>query len=234
MRLAVCDDDKYFLQALEAKLRTFPFVEQVATFSRAESLFAELAEGTGFDALLMDIDLGEEHTGLEYAGRLYRLAPHLPVIYVTGYNDRFCQWVLLSDANLAGYLTKPVDDAMLGRYLSKVLRSQAEARNLTFRQQGVLHCVCAERIIYVESRNHTVLIHTEETTYTVYEKLDDILARLPESFHQCHKSYLVNLRWIQRMEAGRLLLRNGETVRVSRAFAAGTRDRVFRFMGLQI
>lgn len=234
MRIAICDDDKQFLEELEYKLRKYPFVGKVEQFCGIESFFAELEDRNSFDLVLMDIDWGREYTGMEYSEKLYRIAPHLPIIYVTGYNDRFSQYILLKETNLAGYLTKPVQDVLLENYLKKVMNRQAAEQNFSFQQQGRTITVNVRSIIYIESSNHVCLIHTDNATYKLYKKLRDLLPQFPSSFIQCHKSYIVNMYWIQRLDPGSIVLRNGEIVPVSRSFGSRTREAVLHFMGLQV
>ena len=234
MKVAVCDNNAAFLAGMADLPRRHAAIAQVALYDSAENFLTSVAEGEPFDLVLMDLDWGAEHTGLDYAEQLYRLAPHLPVIYMTGYNDRFASHVLLHKTNLAGYLTKPLDNDLLDRYLQKISAFRATGHTLTFQQQGFPMTVIVPRIVYLESSNHTVIIHTDTVNYKVYEQLNAIAARLPDGFVQCHKSYLVNMHWIQRMEPGHLVLTNGCTVPISRSCAARTRETVFAFLGLQI
>ena len=120
MRIAVCDDNLIFLEEMQKRLNRYPDVGGISLFSNMEHFFEELEEGGDFDLVMMDLDWKGEETGLEFAERLYRSAPHMAVIYITGYNDRFAQHVLLSETNLIGYLTKPVGESILARYLEKV------------------------------------------------------------------------------------------------------------------
>lgn len=234
MRLAICDDDRPFLREMEQRLTGYPFIKQVVQYTRPDDLFQDLEEKARFDAVLMDIDLGGGPNGIEYARRLYRKAPHLPVIYVTGYNDRYAQRILLEETNLVGYLTKPVEEWLLLRYLNKVLDRRTAAVKLMFRQQGSLLALAADQIVYLESNDHVTVIHTPETSYTVYEKLSDIIPRLPEAFVRCHKSYAANMRCIRRLEAGKLLLENGVELRISRSFSTSTKETVFRYLSRQV
>lgn len=231
MRIAICDDDKVFLRELGQLLGD---THRVEPYSQIDELFGDLQAGEAYDLVMMDLDWGQGHTGLSYAETLYRIAPHLPVIYVTGYNDRFAQHILLKETNLAGYLTKPIDPVLLQRYLGKVLGSRDEGKQLTFYQQGLPVSLDVQRIVYLESRNHTTIVHTDTADYPVYEKLGSLLARLPDTFHQCHKSYGVNLRWVQRLEPEGILLKNGVKAPVSRSFRGKTREQVFHFLGLQV
>ena len=234
MRIAICDDDLDSLNVLRETLNGCPSVDEIEVYSDISLFFSEIEGGTVYDLVLMDLDWGKRETGLAYAERLYAAVPHLPVVYVTGFNDRFSQHILLQKTNLAGYLTKPVDRVLLERYLNKIREDRASVSSLTFTQHGDLVSVPTNRIILLESRNHVTTVVLDTATYEVYEKLDDLFGRLPDRFVRCHKSYAVNMAWIQRLEPDRILLKNGTEVNVSRTYRVKTREAVFRFMGHQI
>jgi DNA-binding LytR/AlgR family response regulator len=58
-----------------------------------------------------------------------------------------------------------------------------------------------------------------------------IMQSLPAWFVQCHKSYIVNLRQIQRFGTNDILLKNGNAVPVSRAKYKQTKEAHFNFVG---
>ena len=235
MRISVCDDNRIFLQELEQLLNQFPFVQEISCFNKIDDFFASVNDRACCDRVIMDLDWpGEADNGLGFAERLGQLAPHLPVLYVTGYNDHFAPQVLLRDVNLVGYLTKPVNPELLEQYLNKVLLRSQKKENLTFFSQGSLVSLDIRKIMYIESRNHITVIHTASGAYQTREKLSDFMPRLADAFIQCHKSYAVNMNWIQRMDPGLLLLQSGAEIPISRSRTQQTRGRVFAFMGLQV
>ena len=234
MRIAVCDDDQSSLSCLRAVLERCSFVNEIEAYSDITGFFSSLEAGERYDLVLMDLDWGGRETGLAHAEKLYQTVPYLPVIYVTGFNDRFAQHILLQQTNLVGYLTKPVDEVLLERYLKKVQERRSLVQSLTFAHRGGLVSVDTARIICLESRNHVTAVVMDTVTYEVYEKLSDLFARLPDSFVRCHKSYAVNMAWVQRLNQGSILLKNGVEVGVSRTYRATTREKLFHFMGLQI
>ena len=63
------------------------------------------------------------------------------------------------------------------------------------------------------------------------ERLEKLKERLPRSFHQCHKSYLVNMDCIRHIRQQSILLKTGEELPVSKARYAETRAAFFRYMG---
>lgn len=234
MRIAICDDDENFLNEIEEKLKKFSFICRIERYSQIDCFFKNVSAGEIFDLVLLDLDWGQKRTGISYSEQLYKIAPHLSVIYVTGFNDRFAQQILLKETNLVGYLTKPIDDVLLEKYLRKVLDSRDSEQNFSFQYQGSIISIDVKQIIYVESQNHLSIIHTDATSYIVHEKLGNILSRLPDIFIQCHKSYIVNMRYIQRLDSRHILLQNGEQISVSRSRSNKTKEIFFNFLGLQM
>ena len=113
MHIAVCDDQALFLKEIEGMLQALPEVGQVTCVGDRAALAEASRSGAAYDALLLDIDWEGEAGGMELAGQLQTLAPTLPIIYVTGYGERFAQQIFLHPANLSGYLPTPVDPGLL-------------------------------------------------------------------------------------------------------------------------
>lgn len=234
MRIAVCDDNKQCLKELQQMLEQFSFVRNVDCFSDIDSFFSCLSEGEHYDLIMMDLDWKAGSDGMHHAERLCHIAPHLPVLYVTGHNDVFAQYIFLRDCNLLGYLTKPVDPAVLEQYLQKALTLGNRKDMLTFPYQGGLVSLNIRDILYLESSNHITMIYTETVSYAIRKKLGELFLLFPGQLIQCHKSYAVNLYWVQRMTPGCLILRNGTQIPISRSCASKTREAVFDFMNAQM
>lgn len=232
LSVAVCDDNAVFLEEMEAALRKDSRVKEIVLYKSPEEFREAVSEERArFDAVFLDIEFGRAKTGIGYAQELYQIAPNLGVVYVTGYNDRFAQHILLTDSNLIGYLTKPLDTEILGRYLDKLFRERAGKSFLTFNIQGKAFVVATERILFIESHNHTVSIHTERETYVSYEKLSEVRNRLPGEFIQCHKSFLVNMKHISSLEPDRVKVREQHQIPVSKTYTVKARAAFFRYIG---
>ena len=89
------------------------------------------------------------------------------------------------------------------------------------------------QIEYVESERRKVHLHTVSgDSVETYATLGQMLDMLPESFVQCHKSYLVNMACIEELRTGNVLLRSGREVPVSQRQRKGVRDAFFHYVGL--
>lgn len=233
MQIAVCDDNKRFLEEIEAQLAALPMVANISTFSNFDTFLFSVDEGKQYDAILMDIEWNRERSGMEIAEELYKLCPESKIIFVTGHSDRFSQQIFLHKSNLSGFLTKPVDTELLRANLQKVADALpfGEQPALVLRQRGAPVSIPCREIFYIESSGHTIEVHTAGDTVTAYERLESVLNMLPAGFSQCHKSYIVNMAQIRRFESSDILLKNGEQIPVSRARYAQTKEAYFSYMG---
>lgn len=103
-----------------------------------------------------------------------------------------------------------------------------EIAYLTISSQGMMVRIDTNDIRHIESHNHKIHIYTEEDIYIVYEKLSDVLNRLPEEFVQCHKSFLVNLNHVAAIEGKEVVLKEGKRIAISRTYHNHMKDRFIR------
>jgi len=233
MEIAVCDDNKLFLEEIEKQLQSLSIAENIYLFSDIDAFLFSIDGGKRYDAVLMDIDWNSITTGMDTATELYKLCPETKIIYVTGYVERFSQHIFLYKANLSGYLIKPVDIELLRANLQKIADVQPfqERPSLVLRQQGAPVSIPHREIYFIESRGHTVQVHTLDSTITAYERLEKVLRSLPVGFYRCHRSFIVNMSHIRRFQSGEIVLKNAERVPVSRARYTETRNAYINYMG---
>jgi len=233
MNIAVCDDNELFLREIGRRLQSLPIVDSTVMFSDLDAFLLSIDSGKHYDAVLMDIEWEMNAGGMDAAAELFKLCPETKIIYVTGHVERFSQHIFLNRVSLSGFLSKPVDAELLLANLQKVadaLKYQ-EQPSLILQQQGAPVSIPYREIYYIESRGHTVCVHTEGEVTTAYERLDSILRSLPAGFYQCHKSFIVSMGKIRRFRSGEVLLKDGSLVPVSRARYAETKEAYFSYMG---
>ncbi len=229
MHLAICDDQKELLPMLAQLISQLEAVETITTFSKPEDMLERLDEQI-FDVVLMDIDLGQEKTGIDYAQELYQKSPETHVIYLTGYSDQFIHKIFFQESNLCGYLSKPLRLSELEILLKKVQQKQQQQKSsLLIQYKKVIQQIWTKDIIYLESKAHLIHIVTPQETYVCREKLDEIKARLPEEFLQVHKSFIVNIHQIKEINRKFVILQSDVSVPVSRTRYEQIREEFFHY-----
>ena len=79
--------------------------------------------------------------------------------------------------------------------------------------------VAPGQILYVEAQKQFVLIYTQEKVYRMKMSLADMEKQLDEYFYKCQRSFLVNLRYVVRIQNTCVILKNGTELPISRGSA---------------
>lgn len=232
MKLAVCDDEPLFLNHFLTLCQSFSCIDEMIPFQNGDLLLAQVSAGASFDAVFMDIDFGSKKNGIEYSKSLYEINPQIRLIYTTGFTDRFVQHVFLSPSNMIGFLTKPVNKDILASLLQKLQTSLDEDRQTLFCVVGKSDSISVpiNSIFYLESNAHKTLIYTDTENLSIYERLAALKERLPSCFLVCHKSYIVNMNKIKRIEKNVIILENLVEIPISKSQHAKVKQTYFHYM----
>ena len=93
---------------------------------------------------------------------------------------------------------------------------------------------CAD-ILYIESRQRIVVLHTPRKMIEFYAKLTDVMQMLPQSgFARCHQSYIVNMEYVRELDKVNhcFTLHSGERIEISRSNYAQTVAQFEHFLGM--
>ena len=218
-RVALCEDEAVECRQITAMCRDIFAAQGVETeivpFSSADALRQTAEEKrAAFDLYLLDIQM-EGTTGLELAQWLYDQGVRDRVIFITG-NPEYA--LAGYDAQPLHYLLKPVSRERLAEALGRALEKQG-AQAVLFQRGGKAVPLPAREIRYLESRNHGTVVCLGDGEQAFSIPLREAAGLLPAgAFRRCHKSYLVNLSWVERATHAGVLLKDGRRLPMSRTF----------------
>lgn len=222
-KIVLLDDDPNYIRLFaEAYAEAAPEGDELVTFG-SEDVCTEYIRRNYMDisALFIDIEL-KKTNGIELASCITHAYRSIPVVFVSSYAEKYCQDIFLRDIDLtpAAFMTKPADPAAVRKTLDK-LRALAdtERETLMVKSGGQNLFLPSEEIIYIESSNKTLVIHSEGGDLPINGKLGELLRDLPKSFLQCHKSYAVNSARIISFTSRSVTLTGGVRLPVSRGFS---------------
>ena len=232
MKVAVCSND---LAALEqVRMMTGRIWGEGACdgYLELRNLFLAIEGGERYAAVLLDVQWEGEPRGIDAAGDLFFTAPETRIIYMTRYPERYVQQIFLTPANVSGFLIRPVEEGLLEKNLQKVLEAERrkDPNSLLVRHKSTTRSIRFEEILYLESAGHMVTIHTRTGSHRCYDRLEHLYERLPEYFIQCHKSYVVNMNEIHRMEKGQVWMDDEMKIPISKARYGATKARYHGYM----
>lgn len=92
--------------------------------------------------------------------------------------------------------------------------------------------VNVDEIIYIETARHKNIFHIGERTYSIYKKLDEIEEQLKGmGFVRIHQSFLVNMRYVEKISSYVLHLSNGRELSVPKARYPAVKRQYIQFKG---
>ena len=216
-------------------------IENVDTYQDIRKLKKEFQAGNRPDVLIMDIchefnpallKTKERQEGIDCAYELNQRYPELQIIYMTEDVKKYSQHIFLKPVNLLGYLTKPVDLVILKKLLeiAKEKQKQNDEKRVTIMCRNHKQIFYLDEILYLESRAHRTMIHTYEGEEVCRDKISDLEQRMGDTFVRCHQSFLVNMKYIRRIENESFKLENGEEISISKRRYVETKNRYFAYL----
>ncbi|MDL2248938.1 LytTR family DNA-binding domain-containing protein [Tyzzerella sp. OttesenSCG-928-J15] len=219
MWIAVCDDCKSFLDKTLNLLNKIAHVDDQITFyeSGLDLIDAVYRAKQPLDVLLLDIEM-PGFNGIETGVELRHTCPNTEILIVTNYIQYAYDAYQLKPS---GFLLKPLDGTLLKARLDKLRCTIDPQKNkLYIRTRDALTVISIADIMYVERCGRIVCIYTHASQYSYYESLSKLAEKLiPNGFMRIHKSFIVNLSHIKRINTKgndtSVLLTNGTVLPVA-------------------
>lgn len=172
------------------------------------------------DGLFLDIVLGGL-TGIEVARRVREKEPYLPIIFTTTERDYAVDGFAVRGTD---YLIKPLDPAQVARCMERLREFLAVPSSISLLEtSGRGHSAPVEipldDILYAQCFDHIIQVKTIFDVYRTRQSFQDIAAQLPHTgrFYVCGRGLAVNLSYVERVQEGELLLKNGDRLSFSRS-----------------
>ncbi len=195
LRIAICDDEDVrrteLRTVLDRVLQARGIHASCEEYAAGQKLIADSAEEP-FDLAFLDVYL-ERESGLSVARALRSADANMHIVFLTVSREHA---VDSYEVRATDYLIKPVNEQGIERVLDRVLPSSVP--RLAFRVGTGRRYIPYGDILYLESRDHAVLLHTVDgACYRGFAKLGDVQDQLDDDrFLRCHRSCLVNMDYI--------------------------------------
>lgn len=231
MRIAVCDKDSAQVERIIEMIQRMKLASQCDAYFNPHKIVEVVENGLDYDIILINIHWDTAFNGMKAAEQISRLNARIKIIYMAEDTEKYVQEIFLSPANLSGFLVKPVNEVMLEKNLQKVMKTweKPQNRRLEIKYKNEVVSLLYEDIIYLESMGHLVVIHVESGDYYSYDRLEKMKENLPDQFVHCHKSYVVNMDYIRRIEKRKIILMNEKEIPISKARYGETRNRFLEY-----
>lgn len=162
----------------------------------------EYAKDMDYNMFLLDIQL-KDYSGFDLAKEIrdidkYKLTP---IVFITAIPTR--ELMAFKEIHCYDYIVKPFKDEEVEHILKTLINYGIEMEEDTYikiKQKEYSYLINEDEIIYIESRNKKLFIVTinEEISLSTYT-LKQLMDKLGENFVQCHRGYIINMNYIEKI-----------------------------------
>ncbi len=216
IRAVIVDDEELARHLLREYLQQAGGVEVIAECANGFEAVKTIAEHKP-DLVFLDVQM-PKLDGFEV---LELIDPAVSVIFVTAY-DQYAMRAF--DANAVDYLLKPFSADRFKKALERVRQRlgnpappapkipaaelsaaarspEAKLERIVVKDGTKVHIIPIDKLDYVEAQDDYIALHSEKRNYLKQQTISSIEAQLdPKKFIRIHRSYIVNLERIARIE----------------------------------
>ena len=229
--IGICDDEKYMLDHIRTMAARFfrgkNTEAAVLEFSCGEEL---LKYDKQIDILFLDIQM-KGMDGMETARRLRRGKFRGTLIFTTILREIVFE---AFEVQAYDYLVKPIDEGAFVRTMERLFASMQNAaggESLLVQKGYESRIVPMRDIVFCEIIDRKIYLHLASSEVVdYYERIEKLENKLDDHFFRCHRSYLINLKYLKSYKNGTAYLEGGKEIPVSRLRGREFSDVVFRYM----
>lgn len=213
MKILICDDEQMYLNTLRIHVEEYMQSRHILYTITALLDAAQLTKEESFDLVFLDIQM-PNIDGITLSKQLRERNPKLALFFVTNY-DEYQDDAM--DMQAFRFFEKPFNVKRLYAGLDKAMEYIDGAYvDIYLSENAAQQRVIADDIVYVTRQGRKVSVVTTARELSTSEKFDDLCAKLPQSFfYPVHKSFFVNLHYVDRYTYTELLLTNGANISIA-------------------
>ena len=236
IKIALCDDDINALPiiagAADSAFRAREIRPEIIRFTSGRDLLASM-EKTRYQIVLLDIEM-PDMDGIAVGKVIRDRGDNTPIIFVSECESRVFESFLIQPLGFVRKSNFLNDIAAVAELYIKTCVQEQNSEYLEFHTRSGLLTLKSKQIRYIEgSRNYQMLYTTNgdapiEVKMTM-DRLEDMTE--PQGFIRVHKGYLVNYRYIQRIQSNLLTLQDGTELPIGRSKIAEVKTKYLSLIG---
>ena len=222
IHIAICDDSKQERQILAALFKRYQELHatplQIHIFQNGFSLLDANDQGKRFDITILDILMPGEN-GIEIARNIRASGTDTEIIFLTSSPEYAVDSYEVKAQN---YLLKPVTEEKFFASIDSILAELDEkdtASFIIYTTEKQYSRIRVSSLVYGEVTHRTITLHLADQTMISaimpFTEFLDILKAYPDFIYP-HRSYAVNMHYIQYVTKSDIILTDGQKIPLSR------------------
>jgi len=222
IHIAICDDSKQERQILAALFKRYQELHatplQIHIFQNGFSLLDAIDQGKRFDITILDILMPGEN-GIEIARNIRASGTDTEIIFLTSSPEYAVDSYEVKAQN---YLLKPITEEKFFASIDSILAEldkKDTASFIIYTTEKQYSRIRVSSLVYGEVTHRTITLHLADQTMIsavmTFTEFQDILKAYPDFIYP-HRSYAVNMNYIQYVTKSDIILTDGQKIPLSR------------------
>ncbi|MGL4798851.1 MAG: LytR/AlgR family response regulator transcription factor [Cellulosilyticaceae bacterium] len=218
IKIAICDDSMQERKLLESYIQAYADKNGVEcvmnTYESGEAMY-EAFNQIPFDLIFLDIYM-DQMTGIDLVKKIREVNDTTPIVFTTSSKEHALE---AYHYRVFQYLIKPLQYEAVEQVLKESLKYITYYTNTQCMlpvADGYLKMDLSD-IYYIESNVRKTIIHSVQGQHACSYNINTFEEKLKDKgFARCHRSFIVNLQQVQVLKVGEILLKNDETIYMSK------------------
>lgn len=229
INIGICDDSDYWIsdirRKIEAILDEIRIDCNIIEFSSGEEVLKY--DGETMHLLFLDVEM-DGISGLDVMEKIRKDSLFGRIVFVTSYEQYRYDAI---DFKTLAFVQKPVKEEELSACIRAAIREDSYNKSISVNTLNGSSVFRADDIIYIKAKRNCTLFHLKDEEVEGYIGLKDVEKLLIDSsIIRVHKSYLVNLLYVEEVNWGVIKLISDEELPIGRFFYQNVRDSFFYFI----
>jgi len=207
----ILEDEQVFINKIDSVIKSMDLNSKILTAYTVDEAL-EKAKSTAIDVFLVDINLNESRTGLDFIQEIREIYPMTPIIVISSLVEVQHKITAFSDLKVLGYIDKPFNNEEVVNDLTKAIEIAKiiNNRTVTFKRQNFartyrtkdLYCIQRmpkgkKKISVTAYDEATGEVETDE--FSIKSSLAEVLELFQNELDvvRCHQSWIVNPKFIR-------------------------------------
>lgn len=223
IRCIIVDDDPVSREAIKSCVQKAMGLQLIGIYSNAFEAGMAIQK-YDIDLVFLDVEM-PEMSGLEFLEKF----KEIPQVIMVTSEKKYAFDAFRFD--VTDYISKPIDMERFteavdrARYYEQNLVKHKEDDYLFIKADGVMVKLLPSEIAFVEAMGDYVKVQTLEKRYIVHSTMKAFVAKLPLDFQRVHKSFIVNINHVERLEDNHVYGSKFE-IPVSRTYKKELKDKM--------
>lgn len=234
INIAICDDNIEELEIISSiiskniKKIDMPF--KISSFSDGQDLIEHInSSKDNFDIIFLDIYMNLSN-GLDVARKIRDFDKECKIIFITSSKGHAIDSY---DVRAFHYILKPIKEEKLRDIIKLAIESlNKENKQVVIMNKKGNYRILYKDILYAESKARVVNIYLKSNeVISFYSKLEDFFQSLKdERFLRCHKSFIVNMDYVLKVENNYIFMYNNVIIPISSSNIAAIKEKYFNYL----